>query len=228
MRNKTLWKRALQRAGYLRDENDTRLSFIGEAEASINHAIMRYSLSQETYIFASFGKKIAQVFVCTLPLAPNPFVSRLVSNENQGRVYGKCIDDFEDRILPDFRNNGQEWDVDVAIETEFPDAGIKNGFMTYTNDEILSCFQPVMDRITDMIARAIGVVFKIGNVLEGIVLAGEYCTSEYLLREIKSKLPDNLRNKVYPPMEPATQIVLGAAHLELTRYLSSGRGYVKV
>lgn len=82
------------------------------------------------------------------------------------RVYGKCIDDFEDRILPDFRNNGQEWDVDVAIETEFPDAGIKNGFMTYTNDEILSCFQPVMDRITDMIARAIGVVFKIGNVLE--------------------------------------------------------------
>ncbi|KAF5653886.1 hypothetical protein F25303_1918 [Fusarium sp. NRRL 25303] len=141
------------------------------------------------------------------------------------RVYGRCIDDFEDRILPDFRNNGQEWDVDVAIETEFPDAGIKNGFMTYTNDEILSCFQPVMDRIMAMMAHAIGDVFKTGNVLEGIILAGEYCTSEYLLREIKSKLPDNLRNKVYPPMEPATQVVLGAAHLELTRYLSSGRGY---
>ncbi|KLO82654.1 uncharacterized protein LW93_9858 [Fusarium fujikuroi] len=255
-RNKTLWKRALQRAGYLRDENDKRLSFIGEAEASINHAIMRYSLSQETYIFASFGKKIAHVSVCTLPLAPHPFVSRLVSNENQGptliaqrfaemvrtkikhmrlpdgsriarRVYGRCIDDFEDRILPDFRNNGQEWDVDVAIETEFPDAGIKNGFMTYTNDEILSCFQPVIDRIMTMMAHALGDVFKTGNVLEGIVLAGEYCTSEYLLREIKSKLPDNLRNKVYPPMEPATQVVLGAAHLELTRYLSSGRGYVQ-
>ncbi|KAG4256108.1 hypothetical protein FPRO03_05056 [Fusarium proliferatum] len=254
-RNKTLWKRALQRAGYLRDENDTRLSFIGEAEASINHAIMRYSLSQKTYIFASFGKKIAHVSVCTLPLAPHPFFSRLVSNENQGptiiaqrfaemvrtkikhmrlpdgsrtarRVYGKCIDDFEDRILPDFRNNGQEWDVDVAIETEFPDAGIKNGFMTYTNDEILSCFQPVIDRIMAMMAYAIGDVFKTGNVLEGIVLAGEYCTSDYLLREIKSKLPDNLRSKVYPPMEPATQVVLGAAHLELSRYLSSGRGYI--
>ncbi|CZR38248.1 uncharacterized protein FPRO_06561 [Fusarium proliferatum ET1] len=255
-RNKDLWKRALQRAGYLRDENDTRLSFIGEAEASINHAIMRYSLIQETYIFASFGKEIAHVSVCTLPVAPHHFVSRLVSNENQGpaliahrfaqmartkikrmrlpdssrlarRVFGKCIDDFEDRILSEFRNNGQEWDIDVAVEAEFPDAGIKNGFMTYTNDEILSCFQPVIDGITTMMAHAIGEVFTTGNVLEGIVLAGEYCTSEYLLREIKSKLPADLRNKVYPPMEPATQVVLGAAHLELSRYLSSGRGYVK-
>ncbi|RKL51047.1 hypothetical protein BFJ72_g500 [Fusarium proliferatum] len=258
-RNKTLWKRALQRAGYLRDENDTRLSFIGEAEASINHAILRYSLSQETkgyFIFASFGKKEAHVFVCTLPLAPFHFVYRLVSNENQGpsliaqrfaevvrtkikgmrlpdgsriarKVYAKCIDDFENRILSDFRNNGQEWDVDVAIETEFPDLRIKDGFMTYTNGEILSCFQPLLDRITTIMAHAVGGVLKAGNVLEGIVLAGEFCTSEYLLREIKSKLPDNLRNKVYPPMEPATQVVLGAAHLELTRYLSSGRGYVK-
>ncbi|RBA20903.1 hypothetical protein FPRO05_08350 [Fusarium proliferatum] len=255
-RNKMLWKRALQRAGYLRDENDTRLSFIGEAEASINHAILRYSLSQETkgyFIFTSFGKKEAHVFVCTLPLAPFHFVYRLVSNENQGpsliaqrftevvrtkikgmrlpdgsriarKVYAKCIDDFENRILSDFRNNGQEWDVDVAIETEFPDLRIKDGFMTYTNGEILSCFQPFLDRITTIMAHAVGGVLKAGNVLEGIVLAGEFCTSEYLLREIKSKLPDNLRNKVYPPMEPATQVVLGAAHLELTRYLSSGRG----
>lgn len=90
------------------------------------------------------------------------------------RVFGKCIDDFEDRILSDFRNNGQEWDIDVAVEAEFPDAGIKNGFMTYTNDEILSCFQPVMDGITTMIAHAIGDVFKTGNVLE-------VCSSTYTL-----------------------------------------------
>ncbi|KAF5710796.1 hypothetical protein FGLOB1_5326 [Fusarium globosum] len=139
-----------------------------------------------------------------------------------GRVYKKCIDDFEDRIFSDFRNNGQEWDIDVAIETEFPDAGIKNGFMTYTNDEILSCFQPVIDRIMAMMAYAIGDVFKTGNVLEGIVLAGEFCTSEYLLREIKSKLPEDLRHKVYPPMEPATQVAAGAAYLEFMRDLHSG------
>lgn len=82
------------------------------------------------------------------------------------RVFGKCIDDFEDRILSEFRNNGQEWDIYVAVEAEFPDAGIKNCFMTYTNDEILSCFQPVIDGITTMMAHAIGEVFTTGNVLE--------------------------------------------------------------
>lgn len=58
--------------------------------------------------------------------------------------------------MSDFRNSGQEWEIDVALETEFPEAGIKYGYMTYTNDEILSCFQPVMDGITAMMARIIG------------------------------------------------------------------------
>ncbi|QGI80934.1 hypothetical protein CEK25_007663 [Fusarium fujikuroi] len=37
-----------------------------------------------------------------------------------------------------FRNNGQK----SMLQYRIP-AGIKNGFMTYTNDEILSC-QPVI------------------------------------------------------------------------------------
>ncbi|KAL5609555.1 hypothetical protein FOVSG1_004236 [Fusarium oxysporum f. sp. vasinfectum] len=144
------------------------------------------------------------------------------------KVYAKCISDFERRIMIEFRNNGQEWDIDVAIETEFPEAGIKEGYMSYTNDEILSCFQPVTDGITAMMAYTMGEVFKTGNIIQGIILAGEFCTSEYLLREIKLKLPENLRHKVCPPMEPATQVVTGAAHLELTRYLAGGQRYVQL
>ncbi|PNP82765.1 hypothetical protein FNYG_03996 [Fusarium nygamai] len=143
------------------------------------------------------------------------------------KVYTKCVSDFEERIMSDFRNNGQEWEIDVVLETQFPEAGIKDGYMTYTNDEILSCFQPVMDGIAAMMAHIIGdTLVKSDNFIEGIVLGGEFCTSEYLLREIKLKLPENLRNKVYLPMEPATQVVAGAAHLELSRYLARCQQYV--
>ncbi|KAI3588058.1 hypothetical protein IWW34DRAFT_798022 [Fusarium oxysporum f. sp. albedinis] len=197
-KDKTLWKRVLQRAGYLRDENDTRLSFVSEAEASIHHAILTYSLTQETkdiFIFVSCGEKIVYVSAYRLLQASPFFISRLMSNKNLGptlisqkfaeivrtkidrmrlpdgsktarKVYAKCIGDFERRIMIEFRNSGQEWNIDVAIETEFSEAGIKEGYMTFTNDEILSCFQPVTDGITAMMAYTMGEVFKTGNIIQ--------------------------------------------------------------
>merc|ERR1711939_1000072 len=57
-------------------------------------------------------------------------------SKTAGRVYAKCIMDFENRIKADFRNNGQKWAVDVGIEAEFPEAGIEEGYMTFTNEEI--------------------------------------------------------------------------------------------
>ncbi|KAF5977321.1 hypothetical protein FCOIX_6588 [Fusarium coicis] len=258
--DKTLWKRVLQRAGYLRDESDARLSFIGEAEAAIHDAISRYSLSQESkdpFIFAHFGKKIVHMSCGKLLQEPRFFASWFMLSEKLGpaliaqnfaeivrtkvrrmrlpnvsrianKVYTKCVSDFEGRIISEFRNNGQEWDIDVAIETEFPDAGIKGGFMTFTNGEILSCFQPIMEGITAMMAHLISLNPVESNFpIWGIVLGGEFCTSEYLLQEIKLKLPENLRNKVYPPMEPATQVVTGAVHLALSRYLAGGQRYVQ-
>ncbi|TXC08313.1 hypothetical protein FocTR4_00003421 [Fusarium oxysporum f. sp. cubense] len=206
-KDKTLWKRVLQRAGYLRDENDTRLSL----------------MSNENLGPTLIAQKFAEIVRTKIDRMRLPDGSKIAR-----KVYAKCIGDFERRIMIEFRNNGQEWDIDVAIETEFPEAGIKEGYMSYTNDEILSCFQPVTDGITAMMAYTMGQVFETGNIIQGIILAGEFCTSEYLLREIKLKLPENLRHKVCPPMEPATQVVTGAAHLELTRYLVGGQRYVQL
>ncbi|KAF5711560.1 hypothetical protein FMUND_8955 [Fusarium mundagurra] len=259
-KDKTIWKRVLERAGYLRDERDTRVSFVSQAEASIHDAMLRYSLSKELqnpFIFAHFGKRVVHMSRCMLLKAPPFFASSLIASKNLGpaliaqnfagivrtrvlrmrlpknsrtatKVYTKCVNDFEGRIMSEFRNNGQEWDIDVAIEAEFPEAGIKGGFMTYTNSEILSCFQPVLDDVMAMMAYIISdTLFNSKRLIEGIVLGGEFCTSEYFLREVKLKLPENLRNKVYPPMGPATQVVIGAAHLALSRYLARGQEYVQ-
>lgn len=72
-----------------------------------------------------------------------------------GRVYAKCIMDFENRIKADFRNNGQKWAVDVGIEAEFPEAGIEEGYMTFSNEEILQCFDPVVNRILELVRNQI-------------------------------------------------------------------------
>ena len=76
-------------------------------------------------------------------------------SKTSGRVYAKAIMDFENRIKGDFRNNGQKWAVDVGIEADFPEAGIEEGFMVFTNEEIQSCFHPVIDRILEMIKNQI-------------------------------------------------------------------------
>jgi len=68
-----------------------------------------------------------------------------------GRVYSKCIMDFENRIKTDFRNNGQKWAVDVGIEADYPEADLEEGYMTFTNDEIFQCFEPVINRILELI-----------------------------------------------------------------------------
>jgi hypothetical protein len=58
--------------------------------------------------------------------------------------------DFENRIKGDFRNNGQKWAVDVGIELEWPEAGIEEGYMCFNNEEILMCFEPVVNRILEL------------------------------------------------------------------------------
>jgi hypothetical protein len=76
-------------------------------------------------------------------------------SKTAGKVYAKCIMDFENRIKADFRNNGQKWAVDVGIEAEFPEAGIEEGYMTFTNEEILQCFEPVVNRILELVRNQI-------------------------------------------------------------------------
>ena len=76
-------------------------------------------------------------------------------SKTAGKVYAKCIMDFENRIKADFRNNGQKWAVDVGIEAEFPEAGIVEGYMTFTNEEILQCFEPVVNRILELVRNQI-------------------------------------------------------------------------
>ena len=75
-----------------------------------------------------------------------------------GKVYRRCIMDFDNRIKAGFGNYGHEWIVDVGLESQFPEAGIENGYMTFTNNEILQCFEPVVNRVLDLVRNQIIVI----------------------------------------------------------------------
>lgn len=71
-----------------------------------------------------------------------------------GRTYAKGILDFESRIKHAFSDDGSTWAVKVGLFADYPDAGIdrESGCMAVTNDAMLSCYKPVVDRVTELIS----------------------------------------------------------------------------
>ena len=177
------------KAGYLRDQNDNRLTLITEPEAAamfcaktgllnlkIHDAILIIDCGGGTVDLIAYEVEEEQPFSvaeCTAgsgdscgSMALNHNFSNILrakirkmklgeGSRTAGRVYAKCIMDFESRIKADFRNDGQKWAVDVGIDAEFPEAGIEDGYMIFSNEEILQCFEPVINRILELVRNQI-------------------------------------------------------------------------
>jgi len=186
---KAATRAAAIQAGFLRDENDNRLTLITEPEAAamfcsktgllnlkIHDAVLIVDCGGGTVDLIAYEVEEEVPFAvaeCTAgsgdscgSTALNRNFSNILrakirkmklpdGSKTAGRVYAKCIMDFENRIKADFRNNGQKWAVDVGIEAEFPEAGIEEGYMTFTNEEILQCFEPVVNRILELVRNQI-------------------------------------------------------------------------
>jgi hypothetical protein len=82
------------------------------------------------------------------------------------RVYVRCMIHFNNKIEQNFRNNGQKWSVNVGLGVDFPEADIEDGYMVYTNEEILSCFTPVVDRILELIQSQMMAIQAQDKILE--------------------------------------------------------------
>src|SRR6478735_2822244 len=186
---KAATRAAAIQAGFLRDENDNRLTLVSEPEAAalfcsktglldlkVHDAVLIVDCGGGTVDLIAYEVEEENPFTvaeCTAgsgdscgSTALNRNFSNILrtkirkmklpdGSKTAGRVYAKCIMDFENRIKADFRNNGQKWAVDVGIEAEFPEAGIEEGYMTFTNEEILQCFEPVVNRILELVRNQI-------------------------------------------------------------------------
>ncbi|KAK4948348.1 hypothetical protein LTR10_012882 [Elasticomyces elasticus] len=254
---KAATRAAAIQAGYLRDENDNRLTLITEPEAAamfcaktgllnlkVHDAILIVDCGGGTVDLIAYEVEEESPFTvaeCTAgsgdscgSTALNRNFSNILrakirkmklpdGSKTAGKVYAKCIMDFENRIKADFRNNGQKWAVDVGIEAEFPEAGIEEGYMTFTNEEILQCFEPVVNRILELVRNQIIAIQAQNRMLQNVLVVGGFGASEYLFQQIKLHVPPQFQNKVVRPMDSVAAIVKGAVTAGITERVITSR-----
>ncbi|TKA23757.1 hypothetical protein B0A50_07039 [Salinomyces thailandicus] len=254
---KAATRAAAIQAGFLRDENDNRLTLISEPEAAamfcaktgllnlkVHDAILIVDCGGGTVDLIAYEVEEESPFTvaeCTAgsgdscgSTALNRNFSNILrakirkmklqdGSKTAGKVYAKCIMDFENRIKADFRNNGQKWAVDVGIEAEFPDAGIEEGYMTFTNEEILQCFEPVVNRILELVRNQIIAIQAQNRMLQNVLVVGGFGASEYLFQQIKLHVPPQFQNKVVRPMDSVAAIVKGAVTAGITERVITSR-----
>ncbi|EFX02384.1 hsp70 family protein [Grosmannia clavigera kw1407] len=244
-------------AGFLRDENDNRLTLVSEPEAAalfcsktgllnlkVHDAVLIVDCGGGTVDLIAYEVEEENPFTvaeCTAgsgdscgSTALNRNFSNILrtkirkmklpdGSKMAGRVYAKCIMDFENRIKADFRNNGQKWAVDVGIEAEFPEAGIEEGYMTFTNEEILQCFEPVVNRILELVRNQIIAIQAQNRTLQNILVVGGFGASEFLFQQIKLHVPPQFQSKVVRPMDSVAAIVKGAVTAGITERVVTQR-----
>ncbi|GKZ59285.1 hypothetical protein AnigIFM49718_005154 [Aspergillus niger] len=254
---KAATRAAALQAGFLRDENDNRLTLVSEPEAAalfcaktgllnlkIGDAILIVDCGGGTVDLIAYEVEEEQPFSvaeCTAgsgdscgSTALNRNFSNILrakirkmklpdGSRTAGKVYAKCIMDFENRIKADFRNNGQKWAVDVGIEADFPDAGIEEGYMTFTNEEILQCFEPVVNRILELVRNQIIAIQAQNRSLQNVLVVGGFGASEYLFQQIKLHVPPQYQSKVVRPMDSVAAIVKGAVTAGITERVITHR-----
>ncbi|KAL5378490.1 hypothetical protein DPSP01_009071 [Paraphaeosphaeria sporulosa] len=254
---KAATRAAAIQAGFLRDENDNRLTLITEPEAAamfctktgllnvkVHDAVLIVDCGGGTVDLIAYEVEEEQPFSvaeCTAgsgdscgSTALNRNFSNILrakirkmklpdGSKTAGKVYAKCIMDFENRIKADFRNNGQKWAVDVGIEAEFPEAGIEEGYMTFTNEEILQCFEPVVNRILELVRNQIIAIQAQNRSLQNVLVVGGFGASEYLFQQIKLHVPPQFQSKVVRPMDSVAAIVKGAVTAGITERIVTHR-----
>ncbi|KAM5440454.1 hypothetical protein McanMca71_003936 [Microsporum canis] len=254
---KAATRAAAIQAGFLRDENDNRLTLITEPEAAamfcaktgllnlkIHDAILIVDCGGGTVDLIAYEVDEETPFsVCECTAGSGDSCGSTALNRNfsnilrakirkmklpdgsrtAGKVYAKCIMDFENRIKADFRNNGQKWAVDVGIEADFPEAGIEEGYMTFTNEEILQCFEPVVNRILELVRNQIIAIQAQNRPLQNVLVVGGFGASEYLFQQIKLHVPPQYQSKVVRPMDSVAAIVKGAVTAGITERVVTSR-----
>ncbi|CAK7239584.1 MAG: hypothetical protein STHCBS139747_001015 [Sporothrix thermara] len=254
---KAATRAAAIQAGFLRDENDNRLTLVSEPEAAalfcsktgllklkVHDALLIVDCGGGTVDLIAYEVEEENPFTvaeCTAgsgdscgSTALNRNFSNILrtkirkmklpdGSKMAGRVYAKCIMDFENRIKADFRNNGQKWAVDVGIEAEFPEAGIEEGYMTFTNEEILQCFEPVVNRILELVRNQIIAIQAQNRTLQNILVVGGFGASEFLFQQIKLHVPPQFQSKVVRPMDSVAAIVKGAVTAGITERIITHR-----
>ncbi|KAI5302178.1 hypothetical protein KEM56_000946, partial [Ascosphaera pollenicola] len=139
------------------------------------------------------------------------------------KIAAKCVSYFDSTIKGNFLDSGRSFACDVGVETDYPAADIEEGYMNFSNDEILACFEPIVQQILDLVKNQIEMVQAQQKSLTNILLIGGFGASEYLYQKIQDAVPPKYSKKVVRPMEAVSAIVRGAVTAGVTERLITSR-----
>ncbi|KAK2813712.1 hypothetical protein FQN50_000110 [Emmonsiellopsis sp. PD_5] len=118
------------------------------------------------------------------------------------RIYAKNLVEFENLIKTDFCNDGKPWAVDCGTDKDYPEANIEAGYMMWTNEQILACFEPVVSRVIRLIKDKIIAIQTTHNYsLDYVVLVGGFAENQYLFNQVLLHVPPHLQQRVIRPAD---------------------------
>lgn len=150
-------------------------------------------------------------------LVQDKITSMRIHEQSAERVFSKCMLHFENEINENFSNCGRSWRVNLSTEGKFFRAGVidQDGFMTFTNAEILQCFDPLCERTMDLARAQITSIEHQGLKLEGVLFMGELAKPGYLEKTVESNLKKEYPHCFFSPVDSCAAIADGAARAGL-------------
>ncbi|OBT68478.1 hypothetical protein VE03_02784 [Pseudogymnoascus sp. 23342-1-I1] len=118
-------------------------------------------------------------------------------NKAKIRVRAKCRSQFEKYVKlefgrPDFHAPPDIprgcWAADVGLEIEIPEADLEEGYMMFSDDEIYSCFDPVIERTMELIGDQVTAVRAQNKGLQICLLAGGFNKCAYYAQGIQPRI----------------------------------------
>ncbi|KAH7160376.1 hypothetical protein B0J13DRAFT_493970 [Dactylonectria estremocensis] len=132
---------------------------------------------------AEFAKLVEQQLKLTVRQ-----LRRRIDTSTVENIMKSCCNQFQQRILPGFDNDGIEWTVSFEMPHGIP--GFQHGQLEFTNKQILQCFTPGVAMITKMLVETALKAHRLNHRISNILLVGSYSKSKYLVKQLRGAIDD--------------------------------------
>ncbi|KFY98437.1 hypothetical protein V498_01465 [Pseudogymnoascus sp. VKM F-4517 (FW-2822)] len=118
-------------------------------------------------------------------------------NRAKTRVRAKCRSQFEKYVKlefgrPDFHAPPDIprgcWAADVGLEIEIPEADLEEGYLMFSDEEICSCFDPVIERTMELIGDQVTAVRAQNKELQTCLLVGGFNKCAYYAQGVQPRV----------------------------------------
>ncbi|KAL0940242.1 hsp70 family protein [Colletotrichum truncatum] len=151
------------------------------AEMGESVACYMAELAGSNHAQAQFAKLVAEQLKLTVRE-----MRRRLDDSAVEDIIQSCCDQFQQKILPEFDNDGREWKVEFEMPSGIP--GLQQGRLKFTSAEIWRCFMPSVAMIEEMLEATAHKISRMDVEVSHVLLAGPYSKSKYLRRQLENKL----------------------------------------